>query len=118
VPSRGFRSRKLAARGMLICWYCCVSVEVRSIHDGPSHASRFVRQRDGHDKPWLSAEMLARDRPSIRVDHVGSALTARHYAVRGAELLSEYLLFRALAPIRARSLFVDLIDGLTPSGPV
>jgi hypothetical protein len=115
VPSRVFRSRKLAARGMLICWYCCVSVEVRSIHDGPSHASRFVRQRDGHDKPWLSAEMLARDRPSIRVDHVGSALTARHYAVRGAELLSEYLLFRALALVRARSLFVDLDDGLTPS---
>ena len=46
---------------------------------------------------------------------MGSALIARHYAVRGAEFLSEYLLFRALAPIRARSLFVDLIDGLTPS---
>jgi hypothetical protein len=35
--------------------------------------------------------------------------------VRGAELLSEYLLFRALALVRARSLFVDLDDGLTPS---
>jgi hypothetical protein len=55
VPSRVFRSRKLAARGMLICWYCCVSVEVRSIHDGPSHASRFVRQRDGHDTRALQA---------------------------------------------------------------
>jgi hypothetical protein len=49
---------------------------------------------------------------------VGSALTARHYAVRGAEFLSEYLLLKALALVRARSLFVDLIDGLTPSGPV
>jgi hypothetical protein len=49
---------------------------------------------------------------------VGSALTARHYAVRGAEFLSEYPLLNALALVRARSLFVDLIDGLTPSGPV
>src|SRR6188472_696218 len=52
--------------------------------------------------------------PAIRVDHVGSALIARHYAVRGAEFLSEHLLLRALALVRARSLFVDLIDGLTP----
>ena len=48
---------------------------------------------------------------------MGSALTARHYAVRGAEFLSEYLLFRALTLVRARSLFVDLDDGLTPSAP-
>jgi hypothetical protein len=39
-------------------------------------------------------------------------------ACRGAEFLSEYLLLKALALVRARSLFVDLIDGLTPSGPV
>jgi hypothetical protein len=49
---------------------------------------------------------------------VRSALTARHYAVRGAEFLSEYLLLKAPVLVRARSLFVDLIDGLTPSGPV
>jgi len=45
---------------------------------------------------------------------VGSALIARHYAVRGVEFLSEYLLFRAPALVRAHSLFVDLVDGLTP----
>jgi hypothetical protein len=33
-------------------------------------------------------------------------------------IFDEYLLLRALAPVRARSLFVDLIDGLTPSDPV
>ena len=49
---------------------------------------------------------------------MGSALIARHYAVRGVEFLSEYLLLKALALVRARSLFVDLIDGLTPSAPV
>jgi len=48
----------------------------------------------------------------------GELLTARHYAVRGAEFLSEYLLIKALALVRARSLFVDLIDGLTPSASV
>jgi hypothetical protein len=64
---------------------------------------------------FLLSRDVNQDRPSIRVDHVGSALTARHYAVRGAELLSEYLLFRALALVRARSLFVDLDDGLAPS---
>jgi hypothetical protein len=53
-----------------------------------------------------------------KVAHAGSALTTRHYAVRGAEFLREYLLLKALALVRARSLFVDLIDGLTPSGPV
>ena len=49
---------------------------------------------------------------------MASVLTARHYAVRGAEFLSEYLLFRALTLVRARSLFVDLDDGLTPSATV
>ena len=64
-----FHSRKLAARGMLswLCCDCCVSVEVRSAHDGPSHASRFVRQRDGHDK------RLPMGRPWAQCHAVGSA---------------------------------------------
>ena len=47
-----------------------------------------------------------------------SSLMNSHYTMRGAEFLSEYLLLRALALVRARSLFVDLDDGLTPSAPV
>ena len=54
----------------------------------------------------------------LRVDHVGSALTARHYAVRGAEfLMSTFYLERLRLFARDRFLWTLLTDSrlLVPS---